>query len=360
MKDVAERSRPNPEELLRRIEAEESRLRRGRLKVFLGYAPRVGKSYRMLDEGRRRKERGQDVIVASMQTPETPDIQELVSRFEIIPPDDCGGMNVALIVRRRPQVCLVDGLAYDNPPGSRHAQRWQDVEELLEQSIGVVTAVNLQHIAEKQDEVERITGKRARYSVPESFLRKADEIEVVDAPPESLIARDSGADPRPLAQLRELALLLAADVIEHELAEYLDEHGIRLRLGAQERILVAITPRSDAGRMLESGRRNAQRFHGELLAVYVRQAGLTAEDQASVYAHLALAREIGAETHVLDSTRPTEAILEFAREHRITQIFVGHSARSRWQNLVGGSPLDRLIEATEEMDLRIFPHSQAR
>jgi two-component system sensor histidine kinase KdpD len=328
--------------------------------VFLGYASRVGKSYRMLDEGRRRKERGQDVAVVSMQTAEAPDIQELLSRFEIIPPDERGAMDLPAIIRRHPQVCLVDGLAYANPLGSRHEQRWQDVEELLEHGIGVVTAVNLQHIAEKQDEVERITGKRARYSVPASFLRKADEIEVVDAPPESLVARDAGTDPRGLAQLRELALLLAADVVEHELAEYLDEHGIRMRLGAQERILVAITPRSDAARILKSGQRNADRFHGELLAVYVRQTGLSAEDQAALDAHLALARELGAETQVLDGAQPTERILQFAREHRITQIFVGHSARSRWQDLVGGSPLDKLIEATEDMDLRIFPHSQSR
>jgi two-component system sensor histidine kinase KdpD len=285
-----------------------------------------------------------------VQKAETSDIEELLSNFEIIPPDEHGAMNLPEIVRRHPQLCLVDSLAYSNPPGSRHAERWQDVEELLEHSIGVVTAVNLQHIAEKQDEVERITGKRARYSVPESFLRKADEIEVIDASTES----------QGLAHLRELALLLAADVIEHELGEYLDEHGIRLRLGAQERILVAITPRSDAARMLNSGRRNAERFHGELLAVYVRQTGLSAEDQAALDAHLALAREVGAETHVLDGARPTEAILEFAREHRITQIFVGHSARSRWQDLVGGSPLDKLIEATEDMDLRIFPHSYSR
>src|SRR5690348_7790058 len=131
IKDVAERGRPDPEELLRRIEAEESRARRGRLKVFLGYAARVGKSYRMLDEGRRRKERGQDVIVASMQKAETPDIQDLLSCFEVIPCDEHGAMNLPEIIRRHPQVCLVDGLAYSNPPGSRHAERWQDVEELL-------------------------------------------------------------------------------------------------------------------------------------------------------------------------------------------------------------------------------------
>src|SRR5581483_4384013 len=252
--DVAERGRPDPEELLRRIEAEESRARRGRLKVFLGYAAHVGKSYRMLDEGRRRKERGQDIVIAAVQKAETAEIQNLLEHFEIIPDKD-GAMNLTEIIRRHPQVCLVDSLAYSNPPGSRHAERWQDVEELLEHSIGVVTAVNVQHIAEKQDEVQRITGKRARYSVPESFLRQADEIEVIDAPPESLVARDATADPKRLAQLRELALLLASDVVEHELGAYLDEHGIRMRLGAQERILVAITPRSDAGRMLASGRR---------------------------------------------------------------------------------------------------------
>jgi two-component system sensor histidine kinase KdpD len=360
IRDVTERGRPDPEELLRRIEAEESRARRGRLKVFLGYASRVGKSYRMLDEGRRRKERGQDVIVATTQKVETPDIQELLDRFEVIPADEHGAMNLQEIIRRHPEVCLVDGLAYSNPAGSRHAERWQDVEELLDHGISVVTAVNLQHIAEKQDEVERITGKRARYSVPESFLRKADEIEVIDAPTESLIARDASADPQRLAHLREMALLLTADVVEHELGEYLDAHGIRMRLGAQERILVAITPRSDAARMLFSGRRNADRFHGELLAVYVRQTGLSAADEATVNAHLALARAMGAETHVIDSTRPTQAILAFARAHRITQIFVGHSSQSRLQELVGGSTLDRLIEATEDMDLRIFPHSQSQ
>jgi len=357
---LVERKRPDPDELLRRIEAEESAARRGRLKVFLGYASRVGKSYRMLDEGRRRKERGQDVVIGAIQSKNTPDIAALLSLFEIISTGAHGEMDLAAIIRRHPQVCLVDGLAYDNPPGSRHEKRWQDVEELLEYGISVVTAVNLQHIAEKQDDVERITGKRARDSVPAAFLHTADEIELVDAPPDSLMerGRESGAEAHRLAQLRELALLLAADVVEHELTEYLDSHGVRMRFGTQERILVAITPRSDARRMLESGRRNADRFHGALLAVYVKQLGLSAPDQAALDSHLAVAKELDAEVHVLEDASPTQAILLFAREQRITQIFVGHSSRSRWQDLVGGSPLGRLIEATEDMDLRIFPHSR--
>jgi two-component system sensor histidine kinase KdpD len=357
---LTDRKRPDPEELLRRIEAEESRARRGRLKVFLGYASRVGKTFRMLDEGRRRKERGQDVVVGAIQSNGTPDIDALLAKFEIIPPDSRGALDLAGIIKRQPQVCLVDGLAQDNPPGSRNEKRWQDVEALLEHGIAVVTAVNLQHIAEKQDEVEHITAKRARYSVPAAFLHKADEIELVDVPPETLLerGRQAGIDPRRLAQLREMALLLAADVVEHELKEYLDAHGVQSRLGAQERILVAITPRSDARRMLESGRRNADRFHGELFAVYVRQSGLSPEDQAMLDGHLELARQLGADIHVLESTQPTEAILKFARDERITQIFVGHSARSRWQDLLGGNPLDQLIEATEDMDVRIFPHSR--
>jgi len=161
--------RPSPEELLRRVQAEERRQRRGRLKVFLGYASRVGKSFRMLDEGRRRKERGEDVLVAAIQQPLTPDLEALLRKLECIPTftEAHGGrqyevLDVAAIFRRHPQVCLVDELAHDNPPGSRNPKRWRDVEDILEQGIAVITAVNLQHIEEQQDAVERITGKRAR------------------------------------------------------------------------------------------------------------------------------------------------------------------------------------------------------
>src|SRR5262249_9503801 len=158
----------NPEELLRRVQADERRERRGRLKVFLGYASRVGKSFRMLDEGRRRKERGQDVVVAAIQPDLTPDLKELLAKLQGIPTirETHFGrvfetIDMAAVFRRHPGVCLVDGLAYDNPPGSRNPKRWQDVNELLDRGISVITAVNLQHIEEQQDDVARITGKRA-------------------------------------------------------------------------------------------------------------------------------------------------------------------------------------------------------
>jgi two-component system sensor histidine kinase KdpD len=360
--------RPDPEELLRRVQAGERRERRGRLKVFLGYASRVGKSLRMFDEGRRRKMRGQDVVVGAVQSAIEPDIEAILSNLEIIPPivERHAGrtyevMDMATLFRRHPTVILIDGLAYDNPPGSRNPHRWQDVDELLDRGVAVITAVNLQHIAEKQDEVERITGKRAANSVPEAFLAGADEIEVVDAPPDTLIGRpgdSSISDARRLAELRELALLLAADVVEQQLQEYLESHGVAARWGAQERILVCLTPRSSARAMLESGHRNALRFHGALLAAYVEQPTLSDEDRTSLREHLELARKLGAEVHCLHGSDFVDTLLDFACEQRITQLFLGHTganSRSRWW---APSGIDRLIEAAESFDVRLFPHEE--
>ena len=360
--------RPSPEELLRRVQDAERRERRGRLKVFLGYASRVGKSYRMFDEGRRRKVRGQDVVVGLVQAANEPDVQGMLSCFEIIPPlqERHDGhtyevIDLPTLFRRHPAVCLIDELAYDNPPGSRNPQRWQDVEDLLDRGIAVITAVNLQHIREQQLDVERLTGRRAAQSVPEAFLREADEIEVVDVPPESLLDRTGGSnrpDSRVLAELREMALLLAADVVDRQLLEYLEQHGVTAKWGAQERILVCLTPRSNAAAMLRSGHRNALRFHGALLAAYVQQTGLRAEDQARLDAHLALARELGAEVHCLHGSDFVSSILQFAREQRITQLFLGHTGQEHrfW---FSRSPIDRVIEAAENFDVRLFPRPEA-
>ncbi len=361
--------RPDPEALLRLVQADERRATRGRLKIFLGYASRVGKSFRMFEEGRRRRQRGQDVVVAAVQSKVTPDLQEILNHLDVIPTisEQYEGrtyevIDLSAMFRRHPQVCLIDGLAYDNPPCNRNAQRWEDVQELLNHGIAVITAVNLQHIREQQDAVERITGKRSPYSVPEAFLHEADEIEIVDAPPDALRDRSqdpSMPDPRQLAELRELALLLAADVVERQLQEYLDSHGVGARWGAQERILVCLTPRSNAADMLRSGQRNARRFHGALLAAYVEQAGLRADDKQRLDEHLAMAQKMGAEVHCIKGLDFVPALLNFAREQRITQLFVGHSMddpQSRFRR----SPIDRLIDAAEEFDLRLFPHGEGR
>ena len=357
--------RPSPEEILRRVEAEEQQAGRGRLKIFLGYASRVGKSFRMLDEGRRRKQRGQDVVVGLIQSNVGAEVQCLLDTLEVIPglqarssEKDWLVLDVVAILKRHPQVCLVDELAQDNPPGSRNRQRWQDVKELLDSGITVVTAINVQHIAELQDAIEKITGKRAKQAVPQAFIRSADEIVIVDAPPEDLQLREpvSAGDTRRLSELREVALLLAAEVVDEQLHNCLQLQGVELFLGSQERILVCITPRSNAKRMLESGRRNADRFHCGFLAVYVRQTALDPADAKLLEKHLDLARELGAEVHVLEATDSAEAILDFARAQAVTQLFVGHSLGSRWREVLFGNPLDRMIRAADTMDVRIFPH----
>src|ERR1035438_7846945 len=274
-----ETRRPTPDEILRQCEAEENVEVRGRLKVFLGYTSGVGKSFRMFDEGRRRRERGQDVVVGALQPKGSDDVQQLLSQLEVIPLLNCGGtgiMDVERILARHSGVCLVDGLVYDNPPGCGNPKRWQDVERLLNSGISVITTINLQYIEEYVDRVEKITGKRASQLVPVSFLQKADEIAVVDAPPELPLNKSDApagtASTRSMTQeqlsdMRELALLLAADVVDRQLSSCLDRSGIAVSWGAQERILVCLTPRANATAMIESGRRNAARFHGELFAV---------------------------------------------------------------------------------------------
>jgi two-component system sensor histidine kinase KdpD len=361
-----EHRRPSPEEFLRRIEAEERLQTRGRLKVFLGYASGVGKSARMLDEGRRRKQRGQDIVVAATQGSDSNQHEGLLRQFETIPcrlVEGSEAIDVPAVLQRRPEVVLIDGLAYRNPPGSRNTQRWQDVEDVLSAGISVITSVNLQFVAERQAQVEAIIGRSVRDSVPESFLRTADEIEVVDAPPEYCMDRLRSGGPssdvarleRQLSELREIALLLAAEVVDHQLADYLRRAGIEQVYGTHERILVCITPRSSASVMIRRGRRQADRFHGELFVVHAQQRGLSPGDRAALDASLALARETGATVELLAGSDPVRAILEFARRHGITQMFVGHGEPPGLGARLRSSLVERLILEAEGIDVRVFP-----
>jgi two-component system sensor histidine kinase KdpD len=356
-----------PEELLQQVQAEENYERRGKLKVFLGYASGVGKSFRMLDEGRRRHERGQDVVVGAIQPKTSHETDALLSKLQVIPLKNVDGvpvMDVPAILARHPAVCLVDGLAYDNPPGSPNSSRWQDVEQLLEAGISVISSVNIQYIDELRDRVEKITHKSVKQTVPLSFLHSADEVVVVDAPPEMCMTRTAdgqnevevSSEAQKLSELREIALLLAADVMDRQLEAYLQRNGITQTFGAQERILVCVTPRANAAAMIESGRRNAERFHGDLTVAYVSQPEISADDQAALDRNLAMARDAQAHVELLDGEDPVDTILEFARERGITQIFVGHSAREKWWQRLTGTPLDRLIRGANDIDVRVFPH----
>lgn len=360
--------KPTPEQLLQQLESEEEHQKRGRLKVFFGYASGVGKSFRMLDEGRRRYERGQDVVVGAMQPRLPKDLQQCIHTLEIIPlikVEGCCIMDLETILRRRPKVCLVDGLAYDNPPGMAHKSRWQDVAVLLDNGISVITSVNLQHIQEMGAQVEAITGKHVTQTVPLSFLQTADEIVVVDIPPESCMSvSEDGRSAAPhrlsqmqLSELREIALLLAADVVDKQLERYLERNGIEQSWGTQERIMVCLSPRADSQRMIESGARNRDRFHGELVAAHMNRPDWSPDQRKKVDDGVQLALQKGAEIVELDGEDSVDTLLRFARHRGITQIYVGHKGRDSWWERAFGSDLDRLISSAEGIDVRVFPHS---
>ena len=217
----------------------------------------------------------------------------------------------------------------------------------------MLTSLNLEYIEEQQDFVEGITGRRRRETVPQQF---------VDAGRRSrhrrrtARGRDSRSIAERLSQLRQRALLLTADVVDAQLETYLRLHGIQSTWGTQERILVCMTPRANAAAMLASGRRNADRFHGELFAIYVNQANLTAEDRMALDRNVMLARAQQAQIEVLDAKDPIGAILDYARAKGITQLFVGHNLQSAWKSKLTGTLLDRLIADADGIDVRVFPH----
>jgi two-component system sensor histidine kinase KdpD len=355
---------PDPEELSRQIQTGNRDVSRGLFKVFLGYTSGVGKSARMIDEARRRKERGEDVVVGATQPVISPEVQDLLSKLEVIPLktlDEIQVMDVESILNRRPQVCVVDGLAYHNHPLSYHTERWQDVKDLLDAGISILASVDLQYIDEYKENVEKITGKKVVDVVPLDFLKSAEEIEIVDAPPEMTFKRSSGipenaaAQQQRLAQLREMGLLLAADIVDHQLETYMQRHGVEQPWGTQERILVCVKAGVDAWQMIESGHRNADRFRGEIYVVNVRQGEPSSKAESVLEENFRHARSLGAQAEVLEGEEWTAAVLRFAHEHRITQIFIHHSRNERWSERLFGSGVDRLIQAAEGIDVRVFP-----
>jgi two-component system, OmpR family, sensor histidine kinase KdpD len=368
MMRVSELPRPSPERLLLQAQAEENKQWGARLKIFLGYAPGVGKSYRMLDEARRRRERGEDVVVAATQLQQSDDLQAILRTLELIPPletPEGQAVDLAAILGRSPQVCVIDPLAAQNPPGSRNPHRWQDVQELLRNGISVLTSINLLHVEEYREKVQAITGKQTTETIPKAFLLAADDIVIVDVPTDLCLSRlgekltsigISNSRERQLSELRELALLLTAEVVDAQLESYVHAHGIEPVFGTHERFLVCITPECNAAPMIESGKRNKERFQGELYVVYVRRPGISDDENATIECSLEAARKAGATTEVLESDDPIAAITEFAHKKRITQIFIGHGSQQSWRDRFFGDPVLRLVRATEGIDVRVFPH----
>ncbi|MCW5254171.1 ATP-binding protein [Streptomyces sp. SHP 1-2] len=355
---------------------------RGRLRIYLGAAPGVGKTYAMLSEAHRRVERGTDCAVAFVEHHGRPRTELMLSGLERIPRvrlDHRGGafteMDLDAVLARRPAVALVDELAHTNVPGSRNAKRWQDVEELLAAGIDVVSTVNIQHLESLGDVVESITGVRQRETVPDEVVRRADQIELVDMSPQALrrrmahgnIYRPDKVDaalsnyfrPGNLTALRELALLWVADRADEYLTEYRSRHRVAAIWGSRERIVVGLTGGPEGRTLIRRATRLAEKgAGGEVMAVYVtRSDGLTAVAPEELAAQRTLAEELGGTFHqVVGDDIPT-ALLDFARGANATQIVLGVSRRRAWQYVFGpgvGATVAR--ESGTDIDVHLITH----
>ena len=336
----------------------------GHFRIYLGAAAGVGKTYAMLSEGHRRLSRGADVVIGFVECHGRPHTEQLMEGLEAVPRktveyrgSQLAEMDLDAVLRRRPRIALIDELAHTNVPGSgRHGKRWQDVMEILGAGIGVITTVNIQHLESIADEVERLTGAKVRERVPDWAVRKADQIELVDSSPEQLRRRMLHGNIYPeeqapqalthffrtdnLIALRELALRFLADQTDEELLAYLrlqEEEEAATVWETAERIMVAITAEPGNDGLLRRAARIAARTKADLDAVHVvaNDASSAADQQATAQLR-ELATDVGARWHEIQDDDPARAIARFARQHQITQIVIGSSHRSRWQQLAGG------------------------
>jgi two-component system, OmpR family, sensor histidine kinase KdpD len=358
--------------------------RRGSLRVYLGAAPGVGKTYAMLEEGRRARDRGRDVVVGFVETYGRPRTEEAIDGLEVIPRKvityrDCEfeEMDTDAILARHPQRALVDELAHTNVPGSRYAKRWQDVGELLDAGIEVITTVNIQHLESLNDVVERITGVRQRETIPDHIVREADQIEVADITPEALRRRMVhgniyGPDKVDaalgnyfqignLSALRELALLWVANEVDAALEDYRDRHGITDPWETRERIVVGLTESPHNEDLIRRSARLAQRLHGELLGVHVgRGEGLVDKQGDRLAQHRQLLGDLGGEYHEVVGADVASALVDFARAQNATQVVLGSSRRSRWAELVHGSVINRVIRRAGSINVQVMSHEATR
>ncbi|MGI5136257.1 MULTISPECIES: ATP-binding protein [unclassified Streptomyces] len=357
---------------------------RGKLRIYLGAAPGVGKTYAMLSEAHRRVERGTDCVVAFVEHHDRPRTAVMLHGLEQIPRKELvhrgsvfTEMDVDAVLRRAPAVALVDELAHTNIPGSRNAKRWQDVEELLAAGIDVVSTVNIQHLESLGDVVESITGIRQRETVPDEVVRRADQIELVDMSPQALRRRMAHGNiykpdkvdaalsnyfrPGNLTALRELALLWVADRVDEYLTAYRSEHQVSKIWGSRERIVVGLTGGPEGRTLIRRAARLAEKgAGGEVLAVYIsRTDGLTSASPKELAVQRTLVEDLGGTFHHVVGEDIPAALLDFARGVNATQIVLGSSRRKTWQYIFGpgvGATVAR--ESGPDLDVHIVTHEE--
>ncbi|MEC3954492.1 sensor histidine kinase KdpD [Nocardia sp. CDC153] len=358
-------------------------MKRGQLRIYLGAAPGVGKTYAMLSEAHRRLERGRDVVAAVVETHGRSKTAGLLGGIERIPPKlieyrgtTMPELDVEAVLRRRPAVVLVDELAHTNVPGSKHEKRWQDVQELLDAGIDVVSTVNVQHLESLNDVVEQITGVVQRETVPDWVVRSADQVELVDITPEALRRRMSHGNvyaaekvdaalrnyfrPGNLTALRELALLWLADQVDAALAKYRADHKITTTWEARERVVVAVTGGPESETIVRRASRIAAKSSAELIVVHIVRGDGLAGVSAQRLARLRdLATSLDASLHTVTGEDVPTALLDFARQVNATQLVLGTSRRSRWARMLDEGIGATVVQESGKIDVHMVTHEES-
>jgi two-component system, OmpR family, sensor histidine kinase KdpD len=373
-------ARPDPDELLRRVQDEETRARRGKLTVFFGAAPGVGKTYAMLEAARSERDLKRDVVVGIVETHGRYDTAALLIGLELLPKKKLPyhgmtleEMDLDLALARKPGIVLVDELAHTNAEGSRHPKRWQDVEELLQAGIDVYTTLNVQHIESLNDVVAQITGVVVRETVPDSVLERADDVRIIDLPPDELLDRlkegkvyvpeqarraiDHFFKKGNLIALRELALRQTAARVDEQMRVYQRAHGIDRPWPVAERLLVCVSPSPASARLVRAARRMAAELRAEWIAAYVETPvalRLPAADRERVAANLRFAEQLGADTVTLSGANAAEETVRYARSRNVTKIVVGRPTYPRWREILRASFLDQIVRESEGVDVYVI------
>lgn len=372
--------RITPEEALKQCSQEN----RGKLKIFIGYAPGVGKTWSMLNEGNRRFKRGQDIVIGYVESHQREETKGQIGELEIIPRKKTEYNNVVMeemdtdaVIARRPQTVLIDELAHTNIPGSKYQKRYEDVEEILCSGINVITTLNIQHIESLNDVVRQITGIAVRETIPDYIVEKADEVVVTDITPDALQNRlkrgnvyDLEKVPQALKNffrkgnlnaLRELALRQTAEEVDEDLEEYMKEHGIKDNWRIVERVMVCISPSPSARKLIRRGARIARRYKCEWIVVSVNcthsLAPKTTPRQLELLeSNYKLAKQLGAEVVKLTGKSISGELANFAHERHITQIIIGHASRTKLQTLLRGSTVSKLLKRSKNIEVHVIPN----
>ncbi len=373
--DDSER-RPSPDALLSMAQQEQ----RGRLKVFLGAAPGVGKTYAMLEAAQVRRREGIDVVIGVVETHGRQETEALLEGLEVIPRQriEYKGhalteMNLDAILARRPKLVLVDELAHTNAPGSRHPKRYQDVEEILAAAIDVYTTVNIQHLESLNDVVAQITGIRVAERIPDRLLDRADEIELIDLSPDELLQRlregkvyvPEQAEkavrnyfrPGNLTALRELSLRRTAQRVDDQMRTYMHAHAIPGPWPTQDRIMACVSAGPGSERLVRSSKIRADRRHAEWLAVYVETPAHYRRSEAErdrIAQTLRLAEQLGGEAAVIPGENVAEELVRYAKSRNVTELMIGKSSRPRWREILSGSIVNNLIRLSGNIDVYVI------